>query len=84
MADAGLWTFTRAVKTETLIADSVIASSNSPGAGNIFQPARRPLDQPAGTKPADDSPSMRYFPFSNFRASTVGPGPLLKLSKRTW
>ena len=36
LADTGLWTFTSAVKTETLIADSVIASSYSPGAGNIF------------------------------------------------
>lgn len=35
LADTGLWTFTSAVKTETLIADSVIASSYSPGAGNI-------------------------------------------------
>ena len=35
LADTGLWTFTSAVKTETLIAESVIASSYSPGAGNI-------------------------------------------------
>lgn len=35
-ADAGVWTFSGVVKSQTLITDSVIASSYSPGAGNVM------------------------------------------------
>ena len=34
-ADAGMWEFSGVVKSATLIADSVIAASYSPGAGNV-------------------------------------------------
>jgi hypothetical protein len=34
-ADAGMWTFSGVVKSSTLIADSVVAASYTPGAGNL-------------------------------------------------
>lgn len=35
-ADADVWTFSGAVQSQTVIADSVIANSYSPGAGNLM------------------------------------------------
>ena len=35
-SDAGIWKFSGVVQSQTLITDSVVAASYSPGAGNVM------------------------------------------------